>query len=224
MAGAVTDAADETVAGTPEGAWSHRVQDTTTDRALDAAVESRTPMRRVLAELPEAGAPSNDDPAFLEPDAAFDEAWRRAVERLGEPLIDDRQDRAAIDTWYPTARRFAAWPHTDGLVFLALEQSAGDAPVPIVVGHATDEEVEQRRLDGGHAVGPSPERAASTASRAAFGTILGADLVAYARRRPQGLNRISGRPRDRAIRWLLFFLAVAVLIVATGALIVGRQP
>jgi hypothetical protein len=180
-------------------------------------------MRRVLATAHDLDSRRGDDNLARERDAAFDALRQRVVDRFGDPVFDDRLDRAAIDTWYPTARRFAAWPHPDGLVFLALERSGRRAPLAIVVGHASDEEVERRRRDRGHSDAGSRAAAAGAAPTAPFATILGADLLAYARGRPQGLNRISQRPRDRAIRWLLFVLAIGIVIAMTGALILARH-
>lgn len=42
-------------------------------------------------------------------------------------------------------------------------------------------------------------------------------------RRPQGLDPLSQRPRDRAIRWILFLAATVTLIVVFGGLIWARQ-
>jgi hypothetical protein len=135
------------------------------------------------------------------------------------PAFDDRSDRASIDTWYPSARRLAAWPHADGLVFISVERR--DAADSVLIGFATDEEIGLRRRYRGHAPEAAPA-ATPPGSPTRAARLLGLD-VRDLRRGPHGLNPLSERRRDRALRWLALLALIAFLAVFLGVLIVANR-
>ena len=75
-------------------------------------------------------------------EARYEEALSRARHRLGEPAYDDESARATVDAWHAEAIRFAGWPHRDGWVFLA-EHHDRDTPVGLLVGYATQDEIDE---------------------------------------------------------------------------------
>ena len=90
-----------------------------------------------------------DEVVAIEADfeARYEQALSRARQRLGEPAYDDDSDRATVDAWYAEAIRFAGWPHRDGWVFLAVEHHDRDTPVGLLVGYATQDEIDEFSRD-----------------------------------------------------------------------------
>ena len=101
------------------------MSDADLDRLLATALLSSSPARTIVAGPHEPAASTSAE-------ETFERLLARATHRLGAPAFDDRSDRASIDTWDPGARRLAAWPHADGLVFIAMEQDEAGAAVLVV--------------------------------------------------------------------------------------------
>jgi hypothetical protein len=115
------------------------------DDALDAVMAARSSRRDYLAASDWLTDVDVDEVEALEVDfeARFEQALARARQRLGLPAYDDESARDTVDEWYPEASRFAGWPHQDGLVFLALEHHDRDTPIGLLVGYATQDEIDE---------------------------------------------------------------------------------
>jgi hypothetical protein len=190
------------------------VTDADLEGLLETVLRSSTPSRTIVAG-PHPLAESK------RAEATFARLVAVATRRLGAPAFDDRSDRAAIDTWDPSARRLTAWPHAEGLVFVSLEEN--DTASTVLVGYASDDEITARRRHRGHtppdtAAAPAAEPAATPRADA----LLGLDLRNL-RGRPPGLNPLSRRRRDRALRWLLLLALVGFLVAFFGILIVAHR-
>jgi hypothetical protein len=183
-------------------------------RALDSAIESASPSRYLIARDEGLG-----DWAAAE--ERFEDFLGRAARRMGDPIFDDRSDRAAIDTWYPEARRLAAWARSDGLVFLGMEQRVQPGPIDVLIGYATDEEINLRRRYQGHGVVKMPRVQSQQLGRTHPLDGRPPDRPSY--HRPQGLNPLSRRPRDRGLRWLVYVLVVGLFVAAIGFLLLIAQ-
>jgi len=121
----------------------------TLEQALTTVIASREATREYVATSGWLEERDLDDIEAIEADFAtrFERDLSSARERLGEPAYDDRSDRDAVDAWYPEATRLAAWPHRDGLVFLALEHPDREAPISVLVGYVTQDEIDELSAD-----------------------------------------------------------------------------
>ena len=115
------------------------------DHALDAVMASHSSTREYLAASDWLMDVDIDDVEAIEADfeARFEQALSRVRQVLGQPAFDDESDREAVDAWYAEAIRLAAWRHRDGLVFLAVEHHDRDTPVGLLVGYATQDEIDE---------------------------------------------------------------------------------
>jgi hypothetical protein len=121
----------------------------TLDQALDAVMASRESRREYLASSGWLEDRDLDEIEAIEADlgARFEQYLASARGRLGQPVYDDQSDRDAVDAWYPEATRLDAWPHRDGLVFLTLEHPDREAPISVVVGYVTQDEIDELSAD-----------------------------------------------------------------------------
>jgi len=180
------------------------------DRALDAVLASPSPIRIDVT------GPGEPDEAALR--GAFEELLGAARRRLGDPAFDDRVDGAIVRTWAPEAIRLAAWPRDDGLLQVALEPPRRRASLGLFVEYASDAELELRRSGRGRAGLAAAGRRASP-SLGPFGWP-GIDRYLS---RPEGLQPLDARPRERLLRWLAFALLVALILTAFAILFVARR-
>jgi hypothetical protein len=74
----------------------------------------------------------------------FDATVPNIAALLGEPTRSGERDREWLDTWYPEALKFAAWPIPGGFITLALEHQDREVPILLLLTHITDEEIEGR--------------------------------------------------------------------------------
>ena len=64
---------------------------------------------------------------------------------LGLERLSDDQDREWLDTWYPEAIKFAAWPRPSGeLLYVSLEHQDREAPVAVLLGRVSEREITER--------------------------------------------------------------------------------
>ena len=114
--------------------------------ALDAAMASQSATQVSLANSGWLYDRTIDQIEALESD--YEEQYERhlaqAHRQLGPPAYDDGSDRDAVDAWYPEAVRFAGWSHRDGLIFLALEHHDRETPVALLVGYASQDDIDER--------------------------------------------------------------------------------
>lgn len=121
----------------------------TLEQALNTVIASHESTRVYVANSGWLEDRDLDEIEAIEADFAtrFERDLSSVRERLGEPVYDDRSDRDAVDAWFPEATRLAAWPHQDGLVFLALEHPDCEAPISVLVGYVTQDEIDDLSAD-----------------------------------------------------------------------------
>jgi hypothetical protein len=121
----------------------------TLEQALDVVTASRVSKRAYLQTSGWLEDRDLDEIEAIEADfeAHFERYLSSARGLLGQPAYDDRSDRDAVDAWYAEATRLAAWSHRDGLVFLALEQPDREAPISVLVGYVTQDEIDELSAD-----------------------------------------------------------------------------
>lgn len=190
------------------------------NRAFDAALGATTSSRTRLAV-----AGTIDDDSAIEQD--YLDFIARATGRLGDPVFDDRADRAAIDTWFPEARRLAAWTRDGGLFFIAVERAGPVRPSELVVGYATDEEITMRRTYSGHTRPvQKPARVSAPLRSSGQGERLSRPMPPdgwlpdrHYYHLAQGLQPLSRRERT-----LRVVVAILILLVAGVAVLVLAGP
>lgn len=74
----------------------------------------------------------------------FDTTVPAISELLGVPTRSDERDREWLDSWYPEALKFSAWPVPGGFITLALEHQDREVPILLLLEHITEEEIEER--------------------------------------------------------------------------------
>ena len=95
--------------------------------------------------IPTETPPSELERLYADFGSEFDTAQSAITALLGPPTHSHSTHPEWLESWYPEAIRFAAWPAVDGLLTLGLEHQDREVPIVLCLSHVSAVELSARQ-------------------------------------------------------------------------------